>query len=208
MLKRLFFTLIVRPFVLLVFGIHVQGQENIPTQPCILVANHNSHLDTMVLMSLFPLRTIHRIRPVAAVDYFMIHPFVRWFSTHIIGIIPLQRKVEKSHAHPLDGIKNALLNGNSVIIFPEGSRGEAEQMCKFKTGIAHLAHMVPHIPIIPIRLGGAGKVLPKGEALLVPFIIDITIAPSVHRGEDEGTQEFTQRLENIIKGMGIHCSLE
>lgn len=208
MMKRLFFTLIVRPFVLLVFGIHVRGREHIPTEPCILVANHNSHLDTLVLMSLFPLGRIHRIRPVAAADYFMINPLVRWFSTHIIGIIPLHRKVEKSHTHPLEGIKNTLLSGDSVIIFPEGSRGEAEQMSKFKTGIAHLARMVPHIPIVPIRLGGAGKVLPKGEALLVPFIIDITIAPSVSIGEDEGTQEFTERLEGIIRSIGAEIGSE
>ena len=208
MMKRLFFTLIVRPFVLLVFGIHVRGREHIPTEPCIFVANHNSHLDTLVLMSLFPLGRIHRIRPVAAADYFMINPLVRWFSTRIIGIIPLHRKVEKSHTHPLEGVKNALLNGDSVIIFPEGSRGEAEQMSKFKTGIAHLAHMVLHIPIVPIRLGGAGKVLPKGEVLLVPFIIDITIAPSVWIGEDEGTQEFTERLEGIIRSIGAEIGSE
>lgn len=199
MLKWLFFALIVRPTVLLIFGVHVRGREHLPAEkPCILVANHNSHLDTLVLMSLFPLRKIHRIRPVAATDYFMKNRFIAWFSTQFIGIIPLSRKVERSHTHPLEGVKNALLHGYSVIIFPEGSRGEAEQMGKFKSGVAHLAKMVPHIPIVPIYLGGAGKVLPKGEALLVPFIIDVHIQEPMMIGEDDA-HTFTQRLEAVIK---------
>lgn len=201
MIKVLFFALFVRPFVLLVFGIHVRGREHIPAQPCILVANHNSHLDTLVLLSLFPLRDLVRVRPVAAADYFTVHPLVRWFSTHCIGIIPIRRKVEGFHEHPLEGVKNALLGGDSVIIFPEGSRGEAEKMEKFKPGIAHLARMVPHIPIVPIRLGGAGKVLPKGEALLVPFIIDVHILEPMMIGEED-THAFTERLEAVIKKAG------
>lgn len=202
MIKWFFFALIVRPFVLLVFGIHVRGREHLcVNKPSIIVANHNSHLDTLVLMSLFPLRKIHRIRPVAAADYFMKNPLIAWFSTQFIGIIPLSRKVEKSHSHPLEPLREALEAGDSIIIFPEGSRGEAEQMSKFKSGIAHLAKMIPTVPIIPIYLGGAGKVLPKGEALLVPFIIDITIAPSVYISQDEGSQEFTHRLEEIIRSM-------
>ncbi|OHD89455.1 lysophospholipid acyltransferase family protein [Sulfuricurvum sp. RIFCSPLOWO2_12_FULL_43_24] len=202
MLKWLFFALIVRPTVLLIFGVHVRGRENLsPDKPSILVANHNSHLDTLVLMSLFPLHKIHRIRPVAAADYFMKNRLIAWFSTQFIGIIPLSRKVERSHTHPLESVRQALEAGDSIILFPEGSRGEAEQMSKFKSGVAHLAKMTPTVPVIPIYLGGAGKVLPKGEALLVPFIIDVHILEPMMIGEED-TQIFTQQLEEVIKKAG------
>ena len=202
MFKWLFFAFFVRPIVLLIFGVHVRGRANLPIdQPCIIVANHNSHLDTLVLMSLFPLCKIHRIRPIAAADYFMKNPIIAWFSTQFIGIIPLSRKVEKSHTHPLDHVRQAIEAGDSVILFPEGSRGEAEQMIKFKSGVAHLAKMTPTVPIIPIYLGGAGKVLPKGEALLVPFIIDVYIQAPMMIGDDD-TQSFTKRLEEVIKKAG------
>lgn len=202
MFKWLFFALIVRPTVLLIFGVHVRGREHLCVdQPRIIVANHNSHLDTLVLMSLFPLHKIHRIRPVAAADYFMKNRLIAWFSTRFIGIIPLNRKVERSHTHPLEPLRQALESGNSIILFPEGSRGEAEQMSKFKSGVAHLAKMVPHISVVPIYLGGAGKVLPKGEALLVPFIIDVHINAPMMIGEED-TQAFTERLEEVIKKAG------
>jgi len=126
---------------------------------------------------------------------------IAWFSTQFIGIIPLSRKVEKSHTHPLESVRQALEAGDSIIIFPEGSRGEAEQMGKFKSGVAHLAKMVPHISVVPIYLGGAGKVLPKGEALLVPFIIDVHINAPMMIGEED-TQAFTDRLEAVIKKAG------
>lgn len=199
MLKWLFFALIVRPMVLLIFGVHVRGREHLSSdKPCIIVANHNSHLDTLVLMSLFPLHKIHRIRPVAAADYFMKNRLIAWFSTQCIGIIPLSRKVEKLHTHPLETVRQALETGDSIILFPEGSRGEAQQMGKFKSGVAHLAKMVPYIPIVPIYLSGAGKVLPKGEALLVPFIIDVHINEPMMIGEED-IQAFTQRLEAVIQ---------
>ncbi|MBV5321023.1 MAG: 1-acyl-sn-glycerol-3-phosphate acyltransferase [Sulfuricurvum sp.] len=202
MLKWLFFALIVRPTVLLIFGVHVRGREHLSTdKPCIIVANHNSHLDTLVLMSLFPLRKIHRIRPVAAADYFMKNRLIAWFSTHFIGIIPLSRKVERSHSHPLEPLRQALEAGDSIILFPEGSRGEAEQMSKFKSGVAHLAKMTPTVPVIPIYLGGAGKVLPKGEALLVPFIIDVHILEAMMIAKED-IQAFTERLEEVIKKAG------
>lgn len=202
MLKWLFFALIVRPTVLLIFGVHVRGREHLShDKPCIIVANHNSHLDTLVLMSLFPLRKIHRIRPVAAADYFMKNRLIAWFSTHFIGIIPLSRKVERSHSHPLEPLRQALEAGDSIILFPEGSRGEAEQMSKFKSGVAHLAKMTPTVPVIPIYLGGAGKVLPKGEALLVPFIIDVHILEAMMIAKED-IQAFTERLEEVIKKAG------
>ena len=199
MLKKIFFALFVRPIVLVISGVHVVGKEKLPIEgPCIIAANHNSHLDTMVLMSLFPLSKINRVRPVAAADYFMKNRYLAWFSQHIIGIIPLKRRPSKEEGHPLLGVIESLEKGDIVIVFPEGSRGTPEEMGTFKTGIAHLAKAFPHAPVVPIYMHGAGKALPKGEALFVPFIIDVQIGDILYwQGEDHKT--FTLKLENEIK---------
>jgi len=204
MLKKIFFAFFVRPLVLIISGVHVVGKEKLPLEgPCIIAANHNSHLDTMVLMSIFPLSKIHQVKPVAAADYFMKNRWFAWFSQNVIGIIPLKRRPSKEEGHPLLGVTQALEKGDIVIVFPEGSRGVPEEMGTFKTGIAHLAKVFPSIPVVPIYIHGAGKALPKGEALFVPFIIDVNIGEALYYG-DENTKVFTQRLEkSIIELEGI-----
>jgi 1-acyl-sn-glycerol-3-phosphate acyltransferase len=121
-----------------------------------------------------------------------------WFSQNVIGIIPLKRRPTKAEGHPLLGVTKALENGDIVIVFPEGSRGVPEEMGTFKTGIAHLAKEFPSIPIVPVYIHGAGKALPKGEALFVPFIIDVNIGEGLYF-EDEDNKSFTARLEKSIK---------
>ena len=198
MLKKIFFALFVRPLVLIISGVHVLGKEKLPSEgPCIIAANHNSHLDTMVLMSIFPLSKINQVKPVAAADYFMKNRYFAWFSQNVIGIIPLKRRPTKEEGHPLLGVTKALKNGDIVIVFPEGSRGVPEEMGTFKTGIAHLAKEFPSIPVVPIYIHGAGKALPKGEALFVPFIIDVNIGEALYY-HDENNKVFTQRLEKSI----------
>ena len=205
MLKKIFFALFVRPLVLIISGVHVVGKEKLPLEgPCIIAANHNSHLDTMVLMSLFPLSHINQVKPVAAADYFMKNKWFAWFSQNVIGIIPLKRRPTKEEGHPLLGVTKALENGDIVIVFPEGSRGIPEEMGTFKTGIAHLAKEFPSIPVVPIYIHGAGKALPKGEALFVPFIIDVNIGEALYF-ENENNKAFTVRLEKSIKELEEVC---
>lgn len=194
----------VRPLVLIVSGVHLIGKEKLPFDgPCIIAANHNSHLDTMVLMSIFPLSKINQVRPVAAADYFMKNKYFAWFSLNVLGIIPLKRRPTKEEGHPLLAVQNALKNGDIVIVFPEGSRGVPEEMSTFKTGIAHLAKEFPSVPVVPIYIHGAGKALPKGEGLFVPFIIDVHIGESLFY-EDEDNKRFTMRLEQKIKTLEEH----
>jgi len=184
-LRYLFFASVVRFVVIIVLGLNVRHREKLPLQgPAILVANHNSHLDTMVLMTLLPLKLLHKVRPVAAMDYFLRTPLLAWFALNIIGVLPVSRRPanivkesgnSKEKDYPLAACGDALEKGEILIFFPEGSRGEPEKMQQFKNGIARLALQYPHVPVHPIFLHGLGKALPKGESLLVPFFCDIFV---------------------------------
>src|SRR5699024_592565 len=125
---------VIRPFITIILGLNVRRIENLPKEgPAVVVANHNSHLDTLVLMTLFRGKTIHQIRPIAAADYFLKNKVISWFSLNMIHIIPLERK-PKDKDRLFDGIYEALDKNQIVILFPEGSRGEPEVVSKLKSG--------------------------------------------------------------------------
>jgi 1-acyl-sn-glycerol-3-phosphate acyltransferase len=201
-LRFLFFTLVVRPAVLFILGLNVRHRERLPKEgPAIIAANHNSHLDAMVLMTLFPKRMLPKLRPVAALDYFFRYRLLKWFALRIVGIIPLDRQLRKTGQHPLAPISQSLERGDIVILFPEGTRGDPEKLGEFKTGIAHLAQQHAQVPIYPIYMHGLGKALPRGEALLIPFFCDVFIGePLLWTGDRDGfVDELSQRVKGLIE---------
>ena len=200
LLRQLFFLLLVRPLVLLVLGLNVRHAELLPLSgPAILVANHNSHLDTLVLTTLLPHRLLPLIRPVAADDYFLKNRPLAWFATAIMGIIPLTRRPRPGQ-DPLQLLVEALDRGEILILYPEGSRGLPEEMTELKSGIAHLARRRPQVPVVPLFLHGLGKALPKGEAVLVPFFVDVFVGPPVRFEGDR--KAFMALLESRLQALG------
>lgn len=192
-LRIAFFLLIVRPVLLIVLGMNVRGREHLPTNgPAIIVANHNSHLDTLTLMALFPLRDLPRLRPVAAADYFLQNKWLAWFAMNIIAILPIERGGMKRN--PLADMEEALDRGEILILFPEGSRGEPEKRAEFKRGVAYLARARPDVPVHPVFMHGLGKALPRGSLILVPFNCDV-IAGAPFRYGESTTAAFMETLE-------------
>jgi 1-acyl-sn-glycerol-3-phosphate acyltransferase len=199
-LRRYGLMLIVRPAARLLFGLDVIGKEKLPRKgPAIVAANHNSHVDTVVLLCLFPSHLLERIRPVAAADHFDKGGFGSWFSRNIIGIIPIKRGGAARGEDVLLGAKQALTRGEILVVFPEGSRGEPEEMTRFKTGVARLAEFCPEATVTPVYLQGAGRSLPKDAKLLVPFNTTAVVGdPLTWTGSHHGfIDELRARIEAL-----------
>lgn len=204
LLKIIFVVLIVRPIVLVLLGLNVIGRDKLPLKgPAIVVANHNSHLDTLVLLSLFPLSILHKVRPVAAADYFLANKFISWVSINCIGIIPLDRSGAASKEVLFADCHAALDNKEILIIFPEGSRGDPEKMGRIKKGVYYLNKDRDDTQITPIVMHGLGRALPRGEALLVPFNCDVVIGDPLPRVEN--SQAFIENMTQIFEQLFKLC---
>ena len=192
-LKIFFFALIVKLLIFLGLGLNIIGRKNLPLKgPAIIAANHNSHLDTVVLMGMYPLSTINKVRPVAAADYFLKNKFLAWLSLSIIGIIPLDRSGKTKPEELFYECHKALDKGHILLIFPEGSRGKPEEMSRLKKGIYYFIKDRKDTKVTPVVLHGLGRALPRGEALFVPFNCDVIIGETIESYNN--SKEFLDKL--------------
>jgi 1-acyl-sn-glycerol-3-phosphate acyltransferase len=201
------FYLTTKIIVLVLLGLRIQHRERLPTSgPAILVANHNSHLDTLVLLSLFPLSKVQHLRPVANEEYFLKqNPYLAWFARHILHIIPVSTESGSCHDNSCNHrnfFKNcaaAIAQNQILILYPEGTRGTPESLGEFRSGIAHLAKQHPDVPIVPIFLDGLGKALPKGDFLIVPLLCSIYIGEAMYWNGQK--QIFLQQLTERVQAL-------
>jgi 1-acyl-sn-glycerol-3-phosphate acyltransferase len=200
LLRKLFFVLIAKPLVLVLLGINIRDRHLLPTSgPAVIVANHNSHLDTLALVSLFSITQLDQIHPVAAADYFLKNRFIKWFAIHIIGIIPIERNPTEKNQNLMLPLIDALKQNSILLLFPEGSRGEPESLAKLKNGIGRLISECPEVPVIPVFFHGLGKALPKGEIILIPFFIDAFVGDAIHWSGSR--LAFMQELQNRMTSL-------
>jgi len=196
----LFHALVVRPFLLLFLGLRVSGRQHLPPRdPFILIANHSSHLDTACLLSLFPLRRLHRIRPVAAADFFERNAFLRFFSRTLMNVLTIARSDFNEANDPRRRMLAALESGQSLILFPEGTRGSGAELGHFRGGIATLAQSRPDVPIAPAFMRNLGRALPKGAWIPVPLFCELALGAPLHPGGDR--REILGALEDAVRAL-------
>lgn len=197
-LRRLFVVLIAYPVVLAWLGVSVAHRKRLPLKgPGIIIANHNSHLDLLTLLTLFPLSMVDKVQPAAAADYFLKNRLMAWFATRVVGIIPVVRGGDAQRNDPLAGCADALREGRILILFPEGTRGEPEKLSEFKSGLWYLCQQFPEVPVTPIFLHGLGRAMGKGQWIPVPFFVDVYIDEPVYCHSDKATfiTDLKQRFE-------------
>jgi 1-acyl-sn-glycerol-3-phosphate acyltransferase len=194
------FVLLVKPFMTLFIGLRVRGREHLPRAgQFILVANHSSHLDTASLLTLFRLTHLRHIRPVAAADYFERNLFVSLLTKTFFNILPIARRGITTENNPITLMQQALAAGNSLIIFPEGTRGTGESIGPFRSGIAHLVAKLPDVPVVPAYLANMGRSLPKGEIIPVPFFCEIRLGEPLLPGGNR--QQIIHTLEDAVRAL-------
>jgi 1-acyl-sn-glycerol-3-phosphate acyltransferase len=86
---------------------------------------------------------VARVRPVAAADYFLKDPVIGWFSRHVIGIVPVARLKARSGEDVLAPARAALAAGDIVVVFPEGTRGDGDELGQLKSGVARWPRPFP-----------------------------------------------------------------
>ena len=167
----------------------------------IILANHNSHLDTLSLLASLPGDLLWKVKPVAAEDYFGKTRFQASISNFFINTLLIRRKGEKDSEHdPIRKMLEAIDAGYSLILFPEGTRGKPEQMGKIKSGIARILSLRPEVKYIPVFMTGMGRSLPKGKMILLPYKASIYYGmPALVKNTD--THEILEQITSDFERM-------
>jgi len=173
-------------------------RERLPQDgPAIVIANHNSHADAMVLMCLYPYGRLRRVVPIAAADYWFTGAVMRWFVVRVVGAVPIFRQRE-GDVDSLASAHQVLEAGRIAIIFPEGSRGQPEQMTDFKSGVFLLAQRFPQVPIVPVYLHGVARLLPRGRYFPRPHRLYAVVGePVFYQGQPKA--EFLAHLRGQVE---------
>lgn len=168
----------------------------------IYFANHTSHFDCLVLLSVLPHNIRKLVRPAGATDYWTANPVRKWFSQQIMNIVLIERlKLTKTN-NPITPLVKALDEGSSLIIFPEGGRSKCE-LQKFKAGIYHLSKKRPNIELVPTYIDNANRILPKGEFIPIPMLCSITFGEPIRIRPNERREEFLERAEQSIRRCAV-----
>ncbi|MSQ94812.1 MAG: 1-acyl-sn-glycerol-3-phosphate acyltransferase [Gemmataceae bacterium] len=195
----------IQAYLVLGHRLRVHGRENLPAQPpYILVANHTSHLDALVLAAPLPWRFRDRVFPIAAGDVFFETPMMATFSAFFLNALPMWRKSCGPHA--LQELRERLLTDPCVyVLFPEGGRSRDGKMQPFKKGLGMLVAETP-VPVVPCYLEGCFDALPPNRRVPRPGR-QITVrigAPldfSTLPNQRTGWEQLTQTVEAAVRGL-------
>ncbi len=196
--RLLLHLLLLRPLLRLIFGVNARGREHLyGLDRFILAANHNSHLDTLLLYSILPARRILRVHPVAAKDYFARAPRVFRLMERLFEPIWVDREDQPGAA--LAEMGRRLDEGDSILIFPEGTRGEPGVMQDFKAGVGRLVAAHPDVPVVPVFILGPERSLPKSAPFPLPLWNQLVLGPPLRW---TGTpRDVTRSLTDSIAGL-------
>lgn len=164
----------------------------------IYFANHQSHADLVMIWAALPAELRGITRPIAAKDYWTKTPFKQWITTAVFHAIYVDR-ARTGEQDPLEPLIDALNNGDSIILFPEGTRGNAEEPQAFKAGLYNLAMKFPQVVLVPAWINNVQRVMPKGEVVPVPILCSVTFGAPIRVEEGEERRAFLDRArQNVV----------
>ncbi len=190
----------------LMIGASVRWVDCQPAEDArVYYANHTSHMDFVVLWASLPPEVRARSRPVAAQDYWESGRVRAYCGKKIFRAVLVDRIAAHCDAQhrantraAVEHMRSVLDNGESLIIFPEGTRGDGESVAAFKSGIYHLAQYRPDVELVPVFLQNLNRILPKGEVLPVPLIAQVTFGPPLRLCDGEPKPAFLERAHRAL----------
>jgi len=166
-------------------------------------ANHSSNGDFVLLWTVLPAPLRRQTRPVAALDYWLTSPLRTFIGRDVFNAVLIDRRPEARSTDPVAQMAEALDQGASLILFPEGQRNaSAAVLLPFKSGLYHLAKARPEVDLVPVWIANLNKVMPKGEIIPVPLICTLTFGAALHLSPDETKDAFLARTSAALLAIG------
>jgi 1-acyl-sn-glycerol-3-phosphate acyltransferase len=187
----------------LVTGVRARWICCAPTEaPRVYFANHTSHLDTLVIWASLPKTIRARARPVAAADYWNRPGLRHWLATRVLNALLVDRSGGSGSRESLRRLAAVLAAGDSLILFPEGTRGEGGSVGELRPGIYFVARECPDVELIPVHLQDLNRILPKGEVLPVPILGSATFGAPIRLEPGEERDAFLNRARAALIALG------
>jgi 1-acyl-sn-glycerol-3-phosphate acyltransferase len=163
----------------------------------IYFANHQSHLDWVLIWAALPRELRATTRPIAARDYWTSGAFRHWITREVFNAVYVSRE-RTADQDPLEPLIEALQHGDSLVIFPEGTRSNKGLPQPFKSGLYHLARQFAQVQLIPAWIDNVQRVMPKGEVVPVPILCTVTFGAPITLGEGEDRHAFLERARDAV----------
>jgi 1-acyl-sn-glycerol-3-phosphate acyltransferase len=163
----------------------------------IYFANHQSHLDWVLIWAALPRELRAVTRPIAARDYWTATPFKHWITREVFNAVYVSRQ-RTADQDPLEPLVEALGNGDSLVIFPEGTRSNKGEPQAFKSGLYHLAEQFPDVTLVPVWIDNVQRVMPKGEVVPVPILCTATFGAPVQLQPGEDKRLYHDRARQAV----------
>ncbi|MBB4845234.1 1-acyl-sn-glycerol-3-phosphate acyltransferase [Paucibacter oligotrophus] len=164
----------------------------------IYFANHQSHFDWVLIWAALPHELRAQTRPIAARDYWTSSPLKTWLTTAVFNAVYVSRNRSTADEDPLEPLAQALAAGDSVVIFPEGTRSNKGEPQAFKAGLYHLAEQFPQVRLIPTWIDNVQRVMPKGEVVPVPILCTVTFGAALSLEPGEDKRAFLERARAAV----------
>jgi 1-acyl-sn-glycerol-3-phosphate acyltransferase len=161
-------------------------------------ANHSSHGDFVLLWASLPDELRRRTRPVAGADYWQRDGLRRYLINKVFNGVLIDRERATPEHNPLQPMLDALDQGDSLILFPEGTRNLEDGLLPFKSGLYHLAEQFPAVALVPVWIDNVQRVMPKGEVVPVPILCTASFGTPLHLAPGEDKRGFLARARQAV----------
>lgn len=167
--------------------------------PRIYYGNHTSHGDFVLIYAALPADLRAHTRPVAGADYWNATPLKRWIANDVLRAVMIERQKREGAPNPVEQMVDALDHGDSLILFPEGTRNTTDELLlPFRSGIFHVVEARPEVECVPVWIENLNRVMPKGQVLPIPLLCTLTFGAPLKVAEGEGKDGFLDRLRDAL----------